>query len=187
VEASGVIPERWPRGGSSLLAWQFGFGVVTTLILRLRSMCSLRRTLLAATAVGRIRRQAWRVLRLAYPNPTRGFWWRKIHRHCLGWRSPSRCGMRMGRVRWSLGACSSVTSTLFQRAGERGSAGLLLDAVVAEALRHNYWRVCLWTHEDNDRSHRLYRSHGFRPTGRVADGEGEWVTDLSRVQPGESP
>jgi GNAT superfamily N-acetyltransferase len=68
-----------------------------------------------------------------------------------------------------------------------GIGGLLLDAVVAEALRHNYWRVCLWTHEDNDRSHRLYRSHGFRPTGRVADGEGEWVTDLSRVQPGESP
>jgi GNAT superfamily N-acetyltransferase len=68
-----------------------------------------------------------------------------------------------------------------------GIGGLLLDAVVAEALRHTYWRVCLWTHEDNDRSHRLYRGHGFRPTGRVADGEGEWVSDLSRVQPGESP
>jgi GNAT superfamily N-acetyltransferase len=67
-----------------------------------------------------------------------------------------------------------------------GIGGLLLDAVVADARRHNYRQVRLWTHEDNDRSHRLYRSHGFRPTGRVADGEGEWVSDLSQKAPGTS-
>jgi ribosomal protein S18 acetylase RimI-like enzyme len=36
----------------------------------------------------------------------------------------------------------------------------------------------LWTHEDNERAHRLYRSRGFEPTGRSADGEGEWARAL---------
>jgi GNAT superfamily N-acetyltransferase len=67
-----------------------------------------------------------------------------------------------------------------------GIGGLLLDAVVADARRHNYRQVRLWTHEDNDRSRRLYRSRGFRPTGRVADGEGEWVSDLSLEPSGKS-
>jgi L-amino acid N-acyltransferase YncA len=68
-----------------------------------------------------------------------------------------------------------------------GIGGLLLDAVVTDARRHNYRLVRLWTHEGNRRSHRLYRSHGFRPTGRAADGEGEWECDISPVVPGESP
>jgi GNAT superfamily N-acetyltransferase len=68
-----------------------------------------------------------------------------------------------------------------------GIGGMLLDAVVSHGRHHNYWRFRLWTHEDNDRSHRLYRSRGFRPTGRVVDGEGEWMRDLARVTPAESP
>jgi GNAT superfamily N-acetyltransferase len=64
-----------------------------------------------------------------------------------------------------------------------GIGGLLLDAVLASARRHDYRRVHLWTHEDNDRSHGLYRSRGFRRTGRVVDGEGEWASDFSQVPP----
>jgi GNAT superfamily N-acetyltransferase len=61
-----------------------------------------------------------------------------------------------------------------ERWGE-GIGGVLLDAVLAEAKRRDYVRIHLWTHEDNERSHRLYRSRGFSPTGRTTDGEGEWV------------
>jgi hypothetical protein len=59
-----------------------------------------------------------------------------------------------------------------ERWGE-GIGGLILDAVLAEARRRHYLRIHLWTHEDNERSHRLYRRRGFSPTGRVAGGEGE--------------
>jgi GNAT superfamily N-acetyltransferase len=61
-----------------------------------------------------------------------------------------------------------------ERWGE-GIGGLILDAVLAEARRRRYSRIHLWTHEDNERSHRLYRSRGFSPTGRTAAGEGEWA------------
>jgi GNAT superfamily N-acetyltransferase len=64
-----------------------------------------------------------------------------------------------------------------------GIGGLLLDAVLANARRHDYRQVRLWTHEDNDRSHGLYRGRGFRPTGRVIDGEGEWANEFSQVPP----
>jgi GNAT superfamily N-acetyltransferase len=60
-----------------------------------------------------------------------------------------------------------------ERWGE-GIGGALLDAVLAEARRRGYERIHLWTREDNERSHRLYRSRGFAPTGRTLDGEGEW-------------
>jgi GNAT superfamily N-acetyltransferase len=64
-----------------------------------------------------------------------------------------------------------------ERWGE-GIGGAILDAVLAEAKRRHYSRIHLWTHEDNDRSHRLYRSRGFSPAGRAADGEGEWVREI---------
>ena len=64
-----------------------------------------------------------------------------------------------------------------ERWGE-GIGGVILDAVLAEAKRRHYSRIHLWTHEDNERSHRLYRSRGFSPTGRAADGEGEWKREI---------
>jgi len=64
-----------------------------------------------------------------------------------------------------------------ERWGE-GIGGALLDAVVAEATRRGSTVMRLWTHEDNERSHRLYRSRGFSPTGRTTDGEGEWEREL---------
>lgn len=64
-----------------------------------------------------------------------------------------------------------------ERWGE-GIGGVILDAVLAEAKRRHYSQIHLWTHEDNHRSHRLYRSRGFSPTGRAADGEGEWAREI---------
>jgi GNAT superfamily N-acetyltransferase len=64
-----------------------------------------------------------------------------------------------------------------ERWGE-GIGGLILDAVLAEAKRRRYSRIHLWTHEDNERSHRLYRSRGFSPTGRSAGGQGEWAREI---------
>ena len=64
-----------------------------------------------------------------------------------------------------------------ERWGE-GIGGLLLDAVLAEARRQHYSRIHLWTHKNNERSHRLYRSRCFSPTGRTADGQGEWVLEI---------
>ena len=59
-----------------------------------------------------------------------------------------------------------------------GIGGVMLDAVLAEARRRHYSRIHLWTHEDNERSHRLYRSRDFSPTGRTADVEGEWAREI---------
>jgi GNAT superfamily N-acetyltransferase len=64
-----------------------------------------------------------------------------------------------------------------ERWGE-GIGGALLDAVLAEAKRRHNSRIHLWTHEDNERSHRLYRSRGFSPTGRISGGEGEWAREI---------
>lgn len=64
-----------------------------------------------------------------------------------------------------------------ERWGE-GIGGSLLDAVLVEAKRRDYSRIDLWTHEDNERSQRLYRSRGFAPTGRTAHGEGEWTREI---------
>jgi len=59
-----------------------------------------------------------------------------------------------------------------------GIGGDILDAVLTEAKRRHYSRIHLWTHEDNERSHRLYRSREFAPTGRTADGEAEWAREI---------
>lgn len=64
-----------------------------------------------------------------------------------------------------------------ERWGE-GIGGVILDAVLVESKRRRYSRIHLWTHEDNERSHRLYRSRGFSPTGRIADREGEWTREI---------
>ena len=64
-----------------------------------------------------------------------------------------------------------------ERWGE-GIGGALLDAVLAEAEQQDYSRIHLWTHVDNERSHRLYRSRGFSSTGRMLDDEGEWTRVL---------
>jgi RimJ/RimL family protein N-acetyltransferase len=64
-----------------------------------------------------------------------------------------------------------------ERWGE-GIGGAILKAILAEAKRRHYSRIHLWTHEDNERSQRLYRSHGFSPTGLTAHGEGEWAREI---------
>ena len=60
----------------------------------------------------------------------------------------------------------------------QGIGGAILDAVLVDASRRDCSRMHLWTHNDNKRLHRLYRSRGFSPTGRTASGEGEWVRQL---------
>jgi len=65
-----------------------------------------------------------------------------------------------------------------------GIGGLILDAVLTDAKGRNHSQIRLWTHEDNVRSHRLYRSRGFFPTGRIAGGEGEWAREITREPPG---
>jgi GNAT superfamily N-acetyltransferase len=64
-----------------------------------------------------------------------------------------------------------------ERWGE-GIGTAMLDALLVEARRRRYSRIHLWTHEDNEPSHRLYRSGGFAPTGRTADGKSEWAREL---------
>jgi GNAT superfamily N-acetyltransferase len=59
-----------------------------------------------------------------------------------------------------------------------GIGGAHLDAVLAESKRRRYSRIHLLTHEDNERSPRLYRSRGFSPTGRVLDDQGEWAREI---------
>jgi hypothetical protein len=62
------------------------------------------------------------------------------------------------------------------RAAGRGIGGGVLDAVLAEAERRRQPWVHPLTHADNERSQQLYRSRGFSPTGRRADGQDEWVS-----------
>jgi GNAT superfamily N-acetyltransferase len=64
-----------------------------------------------------------------------------------------------------------------ERWGE-GIGGALMDGLLAEARRRGYSRIRLWTHADNERSHRLYHSRGFFPTGRTEHGEGEWAREI---------
>jgi len=64
-----------------------------------------------------------------------------------------------------------------ERWGE-GIGGKLLDAVLAEARKRECSRIQLWTEEDNERSHRLYRGRGFAPTGRLVGDAGEWALEL---------
>lgn len=64
----------------------------------------------------------------------------------------------------------------------RGIGGAVLDAVLAEAKRRRQPRIHLLTHPGNESAQRLYRSRGFSPTGRTAEGQEEWVRD-----PGKPP
>jgi GNAT superfamily N-acetyltransferase len=64
-----------------------------------------------------------------------------------------------------------------ERWGE-GIGGVILEALLAEAKQRRYSRIHLWTDVGSERSHRLYRSRGFSPTGRTADGEGEWAREI---------
>lgn len=64
-----------------------------------------------------------------------------------------------------------------ERWGE-GIGGLVLDAVLAEAKRRRCSRIHLWTHEDNERSRRLYRGRGFTPDGPSPGDEGEWAREI---------
>ena len=75
------------------------------------------------------------------------------------------------------GAFLSYLFVVPARWGE-GIGGAILDAVLAQAKRRRYSRIHLWTHEDNERSHRLYLSRGFSATGRTADGQGEWAREI---------
>jgi GNAT superfamily N-acetyltransferase len=75
------------------------------------------------------------------------------------------------------GCFLSLLYVLPERWGE-GIGGAILDAVLTEARQRRYSRIRLWTHENNERSHRLYRSGGFAPTGRTVDGKGEWSREL---------
>jgi GNAT superfamily N-acetyltransferase len=76
------------------------------------------------------------------------------------------------------GACFlNLLFVVPERWGE-GIGGALLDVVLTEAKRRGYSRIDLWTHEENERSHRLYRARGFVRTGRVVEGEGEWTRQI---------
>jgi GNAT superfamily N-acetyltransferase len=64
-----------------------------------------------------------------------------------------------------------------------GIGHALVTAAVDRAAALDYRRVQLWTHESNERAQRLYRSHGFAPSGRTkTDDRGElighWIRDL---------
>ncbi len=64
-----------------------------------------------------------------------------------------------------------------------GIGHALVTAAVDRAAALDYRWVQLWTHESNERAQRLYRSHGFAPSGRTkADDRGElighWIRDL---------
>jgi GNAT superfamily N-acetyltransferase len=75
------------------------------------------------------------------------------------------------------GCFLSLLFVVPERWGE-GIGRALLDAVLAEAKRRRYSRIHLLTHEDNERSHRLYRSCGFSPTGQTVDDQGEWARGI---------
>ena len=64
-----------------------------------------------------------------------------------------------------------------------GIGHALVAAAVDQAAGLGYRRVQLWTHESNERAQRLYRAHGFAPSGRtMTDDHGElighWIRDL---------
>lgn len=64
-----------------------------------------------------------------------------------------------------------------------GVGAALLDATLAEATRRGYLSIQLWTHEDNERSQRLYTRRGFAREGRtkIADADGGLIGIWSRA------
>lgn len=92
---------------------------------------------------------------------------------------PSRTGDGAGPV--IPGVCYlDLVFVVPERWGE-GIGGVLLDAVLTEARARGYSSIHLWTHDDNERSHRLYRSRGFAPSGRTRrDDAGGQVSEWAR-------
>jgi len=76
------------------------------------------------------------------------------------------------------GGCFLVMLFVVSERWGEGIGGAILDAVVVEAKRRHSSRIHLWTNKDNGRSHRLYRSRGFSPTGRTVHTEGEWAREI---------
>ena len=69
------------------------------------------------------------------------------------------------------------------RRWSEGIGHTLVAAAVDRAAGLGYLRVQLWTHESNERAQRLYRSHGFVPSGRTTTDDhgeliGHWIRDL---------
>lgn len=59
---------------------------------------------------------------------------------------------------------------------------MLLEAMLAEAVRHGYDQAQLWTHADNLRANRLYKVMGFKRSGRARiDDWGELIVHYRRV------
>jgi GNAT superfamily N-acetyltransferase len=164
-----------------LFAWRFGSGWVTQPMLMLRLRSSSGRIWPVVRACGH--NQAARVEHVRAHLRDPGAWF------LVATDGPAVVGMASAEaLRGESGAGPVIAGGWFlsylfvvpERWGE-GIGGAILDAVLAEAKRRACSRIHLWTHDDNERSHRLYRSRGFSPTGRTAGGEGEWVRD----QPGQ--
>jgi GNAT superfamily N-acetyltransferase len=86
---------------------------------------------------------------------------------------PSRANDGLGPV--VPGACFLNSVFVVPERWGQGIGGTILDAVLAEAKRRRCSRISLWTAADDDRTRRLYRSHGFSPTGRPQHGQAEWA------------
>ena len=81
------------------------------------------------------------------------------------------------------GACYLDLIYVLPERWSEGIGGTVLDAVLDEARRRAYSRVQLWTHEENERSHRLYQSRGFSRTGvarvdNAGAAVGEWAAPV---------
>ena len=62
-----------------------------------------------------------------------------------------------------------------------GIGAALVAAALEQTRDQGYQRIQLWTHEDNERAQRLYRRHGFVPSGRqMLDDGGEAIGHWSR-------
>jgi GNAT superfamily N-acetyltransferase len=66
----------------------------------------------------------------------------------------------------------------------QGNGEKLLDSVLDDARQRGYARMRLFTdEEDNEQAQRLYRRHGFAPTGQRLSNEegtliGEWAAEI---------
>lgn len=86
------------------------------------------------------------------------------------------------------GACFvNLVYVVPERWGQ-GIGGVILGALLEEARLQGFSRAQLWTHEqENEHAHRLYRRHGFSPTGRTREADdgaviGEWAREAAETQ-----